>query len=158
MAELWKGRWTAELEGSFVVFVIGMRINRLLALNKWLPVVRAMPAMLEELKRQPELGLLGAETFVTWRGLNTLQYWRSFEHLHAYAHARDKAHLPAWAAFNRAVGSDGSVGIYHETYEVQAGRYECVHANMPRWGLTRVGAHMEAVGRRNSARERMRAE
>jgi hypothetical protein len=84
-----------------------------------------------------------------------LQYWRSFEHLHAYASMRNAQHLPAWAAFNRSVGSDGTVGIWHETYEVAAGRFETVYANMPRWGLSGAGEHVPAVGRMSTARERM---
>ena len=155
MAQLFPGRFTAKIEGPFVVFLIGVRVNRLLAVGKWLPVTRAMPRMLEELRRRPELGLLHAEFAVTWRGAMVLQYWRSFEHLHAYASMRDAQHLPAWAAFNRSVGSDGTVGIWHETYEVAAGRFETVYANMPRWGLSGAGEHVPAVGRMSTARERM---
>jgi hypothetical protein len=86
-----------------------------------------------------------------------VQYWRSCEHLHAYAHARDAKHLQAWAAYNRAVGGNGSVGVWHETYQVSPGRYECVYANMPRWGLAAAGEHVPAVGRMNDAKSRMRA-
>ena len=95
------GRFTAQIEGDFVVFLIGMRINRLLLVHKWMPVTAAMPRMIKELVRQPELGLLHAQLFLSGRTLLTVQYWRSFEQLHAYAHARDKQHLPAWAEFNR---------------------------------------------------------
>ena len=42
-------RLTAAIEGDFVVFLIGMRINRPLKAHKWLPVIRAMPRMIEEL-------------------------------------------------------------------------------------------------------------
>jgi hypothetical protein len=34
-------RLTARLDGEFVVFLIDLRINRPLALHKWVPVVRA---------------------------------------------------------------------------------------------------------------------
>ena len=44
------------------------------------------------------------------------QYWDSFDKLMAYAHDTSAQHFPAWAAFNRAVGKDGTVGIWHETY------------------------------------------
>ncbi len=37
------GRVTATLEGDFVVFMIGMRFNKLWAIHKWLPVFLAMP-------------------------------------------------------------------------------------------------------------------
>ena len=90
-------------DAPFVVFLIGMRFNRLWKVHKWGPALLAMPRMIAELERRPELGFLGGEM---WFGRTVLmvQYWRSFEHLEAYAKARDNAHLPAWAAFNRAVG------------------------------------------------------
>jgi hypothetical protein len=155
MAKVFPGRYAAQSEQPFVVFLIGMRVNRLWAVHKWLPVTQAMPRMLRELFTQPELGLLHAEYALTWRGVMVLQYWRSFDQLHAYAHARNAAHLPAWAAFNRAVGNNGSVGIWHETYEVAPGHYETVYGNMPRWGLAKAGAHLPATGKRNTARERI---
>ena len=145
MAKIFAGRHTARIEGSFVVFLIGMRINRLFAVSKWLPVARAMPGMLEELKKNPESGFLGAGIVMNWRGVMTVQYWRSFEHLHAYAHARDALHLPAWRAFNRAVGGDGSVGIWHETYVVQPGNSESIYVNMPSVGLAQA-SQLEPIG------------
>lgn len=49
-----------------------------------------------------------------------VQYWRSMDQLLAYAKNKTAAHLPAWQAFNKAVGTDGSVGIWHETYAASA--------------------------------------
>src|SRR5665213_204486 len=121
MASIFPGRYTAHSAEPFVVFLIGMRVNRLLALRSWTRVAGAMPPMIAELRRNPDLGLLHAQYFMYWRGVGVVQYWRSFEQLHAYANARDAAHLPAWAEFNRRVGGNGSVGIWHETYVVQQG-------------------------------------
>ena len=84
-----------------------------------------------------------------------VQYWRSFEHLEAYATARDSEHLPAWAAFNRSVGSNGDVGIFHETYRVAPGDYETVYANMPPILLGRAAALVPAQGARENARGRL---
>lgn len=106
---------TAQIDGDFVVFLIGMRINRPWMLHKWLPVVMAMGRMLPELYRQPQLGLLHHEMWFG-RTLILVQYWRSMNQLMEYAKAKDAQHLPAWQAFNNAVGTDGSVGIWHETY------------------------------------------
>ena len=153
----YKGRYAARIEGDFVVFLIGARLNQPLLVNKWLPVVRAMPRMLKELLRQPELGLLHGEAYRRGRTVLTVQYWRSYDHLHAYAHAKDKAHLPAWAAFNRAVGDNGAVGIFHESYLVRAGEYECVYGNMPPMGLARAGEPVPATGRMRDARTCFRA-
>ncbi len=63
MAGVIPGRMTANIEGSFVVFLIGMCVNRLRSVRKWSIAVRAMPRMLQELGEHPELGLLGGETF-----------------------------------------------------------------------------------------------
>lgn len=155
MAAIHKGRFTAQIEGDFVVFLIGMRINYLFLVHKWLPVALAMPRMLRELAKHPEMGLLHADLFLGGRTVMTVQYWRSFEQLHAYAHARDLEHLPAWAAFNRRVGGNGAVGIFHETYLVKDGAYESVYANMPDFGLARAGKMVPAVGRLQSAKSRL---
>ena len=156
MPQVHNGRFAAEIDGDFVVFLIGARINQLWAVHKWLPVARAMPRMLRELFQRPELGLLHASSYMSGRTVLVVQYWRSFDQLHAYAHARDKAHLPAWAEFNRRVGGNGSVGIFHETYLVSAGSYEAIYANMPLIGLARAGRRVEATGARQSARDRLK--
>jgi hypothetical protein len=149
------GRYATRIEGPFVVFLIGFRINRPLAFNKWIPVAQAMGPMLRELYANPQLGFLAAHTCLYWPGIMMTQYWRSFDHLVDYAQARNAAHLPAWKAFNQSVGDDGSVGIWHETYQVAAGQYECVYANMPRFGLALAGTHEPATGHLRDARSRM---
>jgi hypothetical protein len=150
-------RVTATLDGDFVVFLIGMRINHPLKIHKWWPVAAAMPRMLKELHRHPELGFLGAEL---WAGRTflVLQYWRSLDQLMDYARNAQTEHLPAWRAFNRSVGTDGSVGIWHETYVVSAGRYENIYVNMPPFGLAGVGDVQGAKGGRQTARARMRGD
>ena len=155
MPPIFPGRYTAQTSEPFVVVLIGMRINRLLAVPSWTRVAAAMPRMIAELKRQPELGLLHAEFFLYWRGVAVLQYWRSFELLHAYAHAKNAAHLPAWAEFNRRVGGNGVVGIWHETYTVEPGQYEAIYANMPRFGLAAATKQIAVTGLLDSARSRI---
>lgn len=50
MSDIIASRVTGRIEGDFVVFLIGMRINKPSKLHKWLSVVRAMPKMLRELE------------------------------------------------------------------------------------------------------------
>ena len=147
-------RMTAAVEGDVVLFLIGMRLNRPWAVHKWLPVARAMPRMLRELYQNPSLGFMSHEMWFS-RTLILVQYWRSLDQLMAYASAREAEHLPAWQAFNRAVGTDGSVGIWHETYLAQAGAFESVYANMPPFGLGKVGPLVEAKGPYRSAAQRL---
>ncbi len=143
---------TAAIEGDFVVFLIGVRINKLWKARKWLPVFLAMPRMLRELKRSPESGFLGADLYAgSPRRLMVVQYWRSFGHLEAYARSREAEHWPAWVAFNKRVGSSGDVGIWHETYLVSAGSYESVYNNMPPIGLGAATSLVPAAGRKATA-------
>ena len=147
-------RLTASLDGDYVVFLIGMRINEPFKVHKWWPVATAMPRMVRELYRQPALGFLHAEMWFS-RTIIMVQYWRSLEQLFAYAKNRELMHLPAWQAFNKAVGANGSVGIWHETYVVTPGSYENIYVNMPAFGLGRAGTLRTATGGRQSAEGRM---
>jgi hypothetical protein len=52
----------------------------------------------------------------------------------------------------------GDVGIWHETYKVQAGQYEAIYSGMPPWGLARAGTLRPASGRKESARGRIAAD
>jgi len=149
-------RLTATLDGEFVVFLIGMRINKPLMIHKWLPVARAMPRMIKELHAQPELGFLHAEMW-PGRTLIMVQYWRTMEQLLDYAKSKEAQHLPAWKAFNKAVGTDGSVGIWHETYAISPGAYENIYVNMPAFGLGKAGMMQPVSGGRQSAAARLRA-
>jgi hypothetical protein len=150
------GRWCADLgdRDEVVVFLTGMRINHPLRVRKWYPVYRAMTRMLQELSAQPGSGLMG---FAAWPGRTVLvvQYWESFEKLAGFARSAQQSHLPAWRAFNTAVGDSGDVGIWHETYAVPAGRLEAIHNNMPPFGLLAATAAVPATGGRRTAKNRM---
>lgn len=154
MASIIPGRMTAVRDKPFVVFLIGMRINKPLRVDQWWPVMKAMPRMIRELQLRPDLGFLGGHN---WLGRTTImvQYWESFDRLEAYAKARDREHLPAWREFNRRVGVSGDVGVWHETYTVALGDYECIYSNMPPFGLGRVGPLTSVKEARDSARGRM---
>lgn len=154
MAHVIGKRVTAQVAGDFVVFLIGMRINKPWKLHKWLPVFLAMPRMIRELERHPESGFLG---HITTLGV-IVQYWRSFEHLEAWARAADQSHWPAWVDFNKRVGkSREDVGIWHETYRIRAGEYECVYSGMPSFGLAKASVTVDAIGQLESARSRLGA-
>jgi len=148
-----KGRVTAQPKDPFVVFLIGMRINYFWKIHKWWPVASAMPKMLVELSKNKDIGYLSGEA---WFGRTTImvQYWASFDALESYAKNRECAHFPEWAKFNRRIGALGDVGIWHETYEIQPNRMECVYANMPAFGLGRFNPILDAQGEFSSARKR----
>ncbi len=156
MASVIPRRFTAHMGEPFIVFLIGMRINRLLAFGKRAPVARAMGPMIRELYLHPEKGFLGAEFFLYWRGPAIVQYWRSFKDLEWFARNPDDPHLPAWCRFYRLVGTDGSFGICHETYLFEAGHHEAIYNNMPVFGLAKATEHVPARGRLETARRRLR--
>ena len=160
MASIRKGRHTADLAAlpgdELVVFLIGMRVNRPWKVAGWWPVFTAMPRMLRYLEQHPEKGLLGYhQAFLPAPMI--VQYWRSFADLERFARDRDDPHLEPWRQFNRRVGDNGDVGIWHETYRVRARDIETIYGNMPSHGLaSAVG--MVPIGRgRDSAAARIGA-
>ncbi len=155
MAKLFNGRYTAKTVEPFVVFLIGMRVNKWWRFDRWVPVAAAMGPMLQTLFTHPEKGFLHAEFFWNFNGPILVQYWRSFEALEKFARQPSEPHLKAWKRFNQAVGPDGTVGIWHETYLIEPDQYECVYGNMPKFGLGAALEHVEAVGRRETARLRL---
>ena len=155
MQQVVPGRHTALAEGEFVVFVIGMRVNKLWKIHRWLPVARSMPAMLRELSLQGDRGLLGFRQMVWGRTITVVQYWRSFDELEAFARNPDDSHLPAWRRYNATIGSGGDVGVFHETYRIEPGRHEAIYVNMPVMGLAAATQHVPVGRRGERARERL---
>ncbi len=144
----------AEIDGDFVVFLIGARINRKRdAIRSFLDLGgrRGMTHMLDYLVAHPEKGLLAYEM-----GYPTIvQYWRSFEHLEAFARDEQDPHLDAWRQYWRRLGRDSRTGIWHETFLVPAGQYEAVYGNMPPHGLGKAG-RLVPMSESSRARERLR--
>jgi len=136
LVDVQQGRWTAELDGDFVVFLIGARLSprHPVASIRDLGGRRGMGHMLKYLVGQPDKGLLGFQM-----GLPTIvQYWRSFEHLEAFAKDQSDPHLEVWRSYWRRVGTSARTGIWHETYLVRAGEYEAIYGNMPAYGLAKA--------------------
>jgi hypothetical protein len=155
MTEVRQGRWTAEIDGDFVVFIIGARINsKLRALQALLDLGgrRSMNHMLKYLTEHSEKGLLGYEN----AGFTVIQYWRSFEHLEAFAKDKDDPHLAVWRTYWKRVGKQSRTGIWHETYLVRAGEYEAIYGNMPPHGLGKA-ANLVPLAETSSARQRLKA-
>lgn len=140
-SSVYLGRYTASADESFVVFLLGIRFNTLRGLPTALRTFFAMPKMLAELEAEPALGLLGYRVHVSWRSAEVTQYWRSFDDLERYARCTENAHVGAWRWFNLLREKSTGVGIWHETYVVDPGRFEAIYANMPRFGLAAALQH-----------------
>ncbi|MFD1038805.1 DUF4188 domain-containing protein [Virgibacillus byunsanensis] len=152
--EVFPGRYTTEQEENVVVFLIGMRINKWWAIHKWLPVFTAMPPMIRELYMNKKTGFLSMESFFSLRTTLLVQYWRSSDDLITYA--KGPTHLTAWRRFNKKIGNNNAVGIYHETYVIEKGNYESVYGNMPVFGLAKAAGHRLISTPLNSARKRLK--
>ncbi|MBL4584227.1 MAG: DUF4188 domain-containing protein [Pseudomonadales bacterium] len=154
MSQVIKQRMTAQTDDDFVVFLIGMRINKIHKVHRWAPVVCAMGQMVTELMRQPSSDLLHLES---WFGRTTImvQYWRSFDALERYAKNPNQAHLPAWAKFNQRVNSTGDVGIWHETYTVAPSAFETMYNHMPEFGLAKATKIAPVTAKLKHARSRL---
>lgn len=137
MADIAGRRMAAEIDGDFVVFLIGARFELTHPIRTFMDLGgrRGMKHMLDYLVAHPEKGLLGYQM-----GYPVIvQYWRSFDHLEAFAKDSSDPHLAAWRNYWRRVGASARSGIWHETYLVRAGEYEAIYGNMPPFGLGKAG-------------------
>jgi hypothetical protein len=154
MAIVNPARTTHDYDGELVVFLIGMRVNRLWRPDLWWPVFAAMPGMLAELSRDPQSGLMGYRLTFGPGGPLLVQYWSSHELLYAYASNPNAAHRPAWTRFNRMIRkAPGAVGIWHETYVVD--RAETIYSGMPVTGLAAATSSVPVARRGDTARARL---
>ncbi|WP_415977263.1 monooxygenase family protein [Rhodococcus sp. 077-4] len=140
------GRYTANYPDDFVVLFIGLRMNSIWRITEWLPVFRAAFSMTKEALALPSTPLLKSNT--VWsvsdpRLFFFVQHWRSFDELQKWANDADLEHKPAKKAFFKRTAYNGHVGVWHEAYEVPAGRFEAIYANMPRMSLASVGTYRE---------------
>lgn len=150
------GRWTAELDGDFVVFLIGAMVHDPAVAAEASGLLMAMADMLDELEADPSTGLMGYTRHGEPGNGVLVQYWRSFEALEAYARNPGAKHAPVWRAWNRLAADDrAGAGIWHETFKVKAGDYEAIYQNMPVMGLQQAGRPITVTEAKDSARARI---
>lgn len=150
------GRWTADLEGDFVVFLIGAAVYDPAVAAEASGLLMAMTAMLDELEADPSKGLLGYTRHGDPGHGVIVQYWRSFDALESYARNPGASHAPVWRAWNRLASDDrNGAGIWHETFKVAAGDYEAIYQNMPVMGLQQAGRPVTVSEAKDSARARI---
>jgi hypothetical protein len=157
MAQIHYGRHTADLAEPRVLFLIGMRVNRLRSVGAWVPVAKSMGRMIAEIAADPSSGFLTARTWFGWRNVLVQQYWRTTDDLIRYASDAARQHRPAWTDFYRRIGvADGAVvGIWHETIVLEPGKVETIYGSMPAFGLGEAVGIVPATGRRESATKRL---
>lgn len=154
MVKIYQGRHTAKTEDSYVVFIIGMRVNRWFSVRKWFPVFKAMGPMIRELYQHPEMGFLHSDFSWNFRRVILIQYWKSYDHLLEYS--KGQKHLGAWQRFNQLSRNNHAVGIFHETYLISKGCSESIYDNMPIQGLAKAFEHEKVTKATKSSEYRMK--
>ncbi len=141
MAAIYRERMAAEIDGEYVVYINGMRLNKLRALPKYLRAGLAAGKMFERLAADPDNGFLGyLPAFTGLRSGAAIQYWRSLEDIKRFAHDPDDLHVPAWLWYDEEVGDNGELGFWAELYVVSDGTFETFYRNMPPIGLGEHGS------------------
>jgi hypothetical protein len=136
-------RLAADLNDGVVVYINGMRLNRLRALPQYLAAGLKAGKMLRELEQDPESGFLGYQpALMGLRHGAAIQYWRSLEDLHRFARERDGSHVPAWQWYNQTGNAKGGVGFWSETYVVDADHVETFFRNVDGVG---IGEYVDLV-------------
>jgi hypothetical protein len=144
-----EGRWTSHVDGDFVVLLLGAHATSPLAGLRISPLLGQMVRILEELERDPHLGLLGHQRHGGRHGV-IVQYWRSAEALERVA--RDpggRVTADIWRAwFGTGDGTGGRPGFWHEIFRVRAGDYVAAYRDVPPIGLLRAGVPAPVADRR----------
>ena len=94
---LQQGRWTAQLDGDFVIFLIGAMVHDPAVATEASQLLMAMGDMLDELEADPSKGLLGYTRHGEPGKGVIMQYWRSFDALEAYSRNPGLGTLPCGA-------------------------------------------------------------
>ena len=161
MADILEGRWTAKIDGDFVVFLIGARVGNPFRARRAIPLLGQMRKMLADLEKDQgtsarDRGFLGYQNHGIGPIGVIVQYWRSFDDLERFARDPGDRHAQVWRNwFKAAQHKNPAAGIWHETFAVPAGRYEAIYQNMPAIGLLKAGRPERVGGRRDTARERL---
>lgn len=156
MPQIHLGRHTATHDEPIVVFLIGMRLNRLWAIHKWWkPFWNTMANLRAVQERKSPKGYLSGEILIYWRGLAMIQYWDTFENLEAFSHDPENVHLSAWRHLAKQSKNDHTFGYWHETYQITPGNSECIYGNMPKFGLGKAGNHASITEKTESAGARI---
>jgi len=157
---VYRGRWAGRIEGDFCVFHIGIILNGHIPSNELKQIGEAFINMHKELEADPEKwGFYGSTNYTSSNirvdlGL-TVQYWRSQDHLNAYARQHMAKHFPAMIWSSKMMKLSDHIGFWHESFKVHAGEYEAIYINCPQILLGKAGTLVKAQGSLRTARGRL---
>lgn len=73
--------------------------------------------------------------------LSIIGYFKTMDHLHAYAHGA--SHREAWRWWNLNAKDMPHIGVYHETFDVPAHHWEAIYLQTPALGLGKCRTEAE---------------
>jgi hypothetical protein len=143
MTPIFRERMAAEMDDGFVIYINGMRLNKLRAFPQWLRANWTVAKMFRRLENDPDSGFLGyTPIFLGLRKGAAMQYWRSLEDLQRFATDPDGPHVPAWNWYNETADPDGGLGFWAELYVIDGDGFETFFRNVPPIG---IGKYAEMV-------------
>ena len=142
-----------ESMGELCLVRMGIQVR---GLSAWLLARRLRSAIAADARRAiaASAGLLESQAFTI--GINHfgfLQYWRSFEELDAWS--RREPHSEWWRAAVERMRLKQDLGVYHETFLVDASDVESIFLNCRPTGLAAFGLLGEPVGPLTTSRGRL---
>ena len=152
--KIFNGRYTADSsESSFVIFIIGMRLNQIYKIWKWIPVLNSMGPMIKELYQNPQWGFLHTEVLFGWRKITLIQYWKEFDGLIDYAHGKNHDSLG-----NHIIGKLIITVVlvsFTKLTKLKREHQNPSMLNMPKTGLSQAMTHIPISQSKDSANKRM---
>ena len=149
------GRHQADLHTEVIAFPIGMKINRIWAIHRWLrPTIDTVRMWRHVQTARPD-GYLSGYLFVYSRGVGMMQYWRDFDSLEAFAGDTTKPHLSAWRNLVAQTRNDQTFGYWHETYLINPATSETIYGSMAPFGLSAAVGHAPIGKKTEAARARL---
>ena len=157
MAKVFTGRYSADVEGDFVVFLIGMRINKPWDVRGWWHtfVVDAPDdqGARGEPRARPDLGAPG-----WFGGPAVVQYWRSLRAARPLRAQRGPAATsPRGRSGTRPRGRPARSASGTRPTRCARASTRSIYGNMPRHGLATATAHVPVTAKGRSAARRIGA-
>ncbi|KAK4690657.1 ribonuclease P/MRP protein subunit POP1, partial [Lecanoromycetidae sp. Uapishka_2] len=126
-----------EADKGVVVFVVGASFNH--PFGVFAPGVKELGSRF----RAMFLGKTDTMSHSTpggGRSTVTISYWKSREHLHAFA--QGPVHRDGWNWFNHIHKEYPHIGIFHETFDVPAGGWENIYNSIWPIGMGNIKYHV----------------
>ena len=150
---------TAPITEPFTVFLVGMQCRSFTSLWKVPLIAGKMGQMQRELMKDHDSGLLWGANFIQFSPLTTLylSYWKSSDHIHRFVSDPKFSHLKAAPDYLKRFGNNSSLGVWHETYEVNPTQSENLYFGMAPFGVSAFIDPVKITSANRSFLQRLRS-